>query len=154
MSIHYHDDIMVSRWRLKSQTHQCLPNRLFGRRSKKTSKLRVTGLCVRNSPRTGEFPAQMASNAGNVSIWWRHHVMPQYLRNQQCSHSHTQWTQCSLPLDWDSVCHKNHECCNRHIASPQQCVPLMPLCHWSLVLQSWKSQNEISVWVRRQILQC
>ena len=24
---------------------------------------------------TGEFPAQMASNAENVSIWWRHHVM-------------------------------------------------------------------------------
>ena len=22
----------------------------------------------------GEFPAQMASNADNVSIWWRHHV--------------------------------------------------------------------------------
>ena len=21
----------------------------------------------------GEFPAQMASNAGNVPIWWRHH---------------------------------------------------------------------------------
>ena len=38
-----------------------------------TSKLRVTGLCVGNSPRTGEFPAQMASNAENVSIWWRHH---------------------------------------------------------------------------------
>ena len=28
------------------------------RRSKKTSKLRVTGLCVGNSPGTGEFPAQ------------------------------------------------------------------------------------------------
>ena len=26
-----------------------------------------------NSPGTGEFPAQMASNAENVSIWWRHH---------------------------------------------------------------------------------
>ena len=25
------------------------------------------------SPETGEFPAQMASNAENVSIWWRHH---------------------------------------------------------------------------------
>ena len=37
------------------------------------SKLRVTGLCVGNSPGTGEFPAQMASNAENVSIWWRHH---------------------------------------------------------------------------------
>ena len=23
---------------------------------------------------TGEFPAQMASNAENVSIWWRHRV--------------------------------------------------------------------------------
>ena len=56
------------------QPQDCLLNRLFGRRSKKTSKFRVTGLCARNSPGTGEFPAQMASNAENVSIWWRHHV--------------------------------------------------------------------------------
>ena len=46
---------------------------LFRCRSNKTSKLCVTGLCAGNSPGTGEFPAQMASNAGNVSIWWRHH---------------------------------------------------------------------------------
>ena len=51
--------------------HDCLLNALFRRRSKKTSKLRVTGLCAGNSP--GEFPAQMASIAENVSIWWRHH---------------------------------------------------------------------------------
>ena len=51
----------------------CLLNRLFRRSSKKTSKFRVTGLCAGNSPVTGEFPAQMASNAENVSIWWRHH---------------------------------------------------------------------------------
>ena len=57
------------------QPHGCLLNRLFRCRSKKTSKLRVTGLCVGNSPGTGEFPAQMASDAENVSIWWRHHVM-------------------------------------------------------------------------------
>ena len=56
------------------QPHHCLLNRLFRRRSKKTSKLRVTGLCAENSPGTGEFPAQMASNAKNVSIWWRHHA--------------------------------------------------------------------------------
>ena len=55
------------------QPHDCLLNRLFGRRSKKTSKLRVTGLCAGNSPGTGEFSAHMASNAENVSIWWRHH---------------------------------------------------------------------------------
>ena len=53
----------------------CLLGRLFKRRSKKTSKLRVTGLCEGNSPVTGEFPAQRASNAENVSIWWRHHVL-------------------------------------------------------------------------------
>ena len=53
----------------------CLINRLFRRRSKKTSKLRVVGLCAGNSPVTGEFPAQRASNAENVSIWWRHHVV-------------------------------------------------------------------------------
>ena len=51
----------------------CLLNGLFRRRSKKTSKLRVTDLCVGNSPVTGEFPAQRSSNAENVSIWWRHH---------------------------------------------------------------------------------
>ena len=50
--------------------HDCLLNRLFRPRSKKTSKFRVTGLCAENSPVTGEFPAQMASNAENVSIWW------------------------------------------------------------------------------------
>ena len=55
------------------QPHICLPNRLFGHRSKKTSKLRVTGLCEGNSPETGEFPAQRVSNAEIVSIWWRHH---------------------------------------------------------------------------------
>ena len=51
------------------QPSDCLLNRLFGRRSKKTSKLRVTGLYVGNSPATGEFPAQRASNAENVSIF-------------------------------------------------------------------------------------
>ena len=55
------------------QPHDCLLNRLFRRRSKKISKLRVTGFCAGNSPETGEFPAQMASNAECVSIWWRHH---------------------------------------------------------------------------------
>ena len=30
-------------------------------------------VCVGNSPGTGEFSAQMASNAENISIWWRYH---------------------------------------------------------------------------------
>ena len=45
----------------------------FRRRSQKTSKCCITGLCAAgNSPMTGELPAQMDSNAENVSIWWRH----------------------------------------------------------------------------------
>ena len=59
--------------------------RLFKRRSKKTSKLRVTGLCAGNSPVTGKFPAQMASIAENVSIWWRHHA------------------DCILPRNWNNI---------------------------------------------------
>ena len=55
------------------QPHDCLLNRWITRRSKKTSRLRVTGLWAGNSPGTGEFPAEMASNAKKVSLWWRHH---------------------------------------------------------------------------------
>ena len=40
----------------------CLLNHLFRCKSKKTSEVRVTGLCEGNSPVTGEFPAQRASN--------------------------------------------------------------------------------------------
>ena len=79
---HYRNQISSLRWRHNGrdsvsnhQPYDCLLNRFFRRRWKKTSKLRVTGLCVGNSPGTGEFPAQMASNAENVSIWWRHHVL-------------------------------------------------------------------------------
>ena len=52
-----------------------LPNRLFRRKAKKTSKLRVAGLCEGNSPVTGDFPAQRASDAEYVSVWWHHHAL-------------------------------------------------------------------------------
>ena len=76
-----HDMKTSLRWRHNGcdsvwnhQPQNCLLSRLFGRTSKKTSKLRVTGLCAGNSPVTGEIPAQMASDTENVSIWWRYHV--------------------------------------------------------------------------------
>ena len=50
------------------QPLHCLLNCWFRHRCKKTSKLRVTGFSAGNSPVTGEFPAQKASNAENVSI--------------------------------------------------------------------------------------
>ena len=42
---------------MASQIH-CLLNCWFRHRTKKTSKLSVPGVCVGNSPMTGEFPAQ------------------------------------------------------------------------------------------------
>ena len=57
------------------QSHDCLLNRLFRRRSKKTSKLRVTGLCEGNSPMTGEFPhkgpvTRKMFPFDDVIMWW------------------------------------------------------------------------------------
>ena len=61
-----------------------------------TSKLRVTCLCAGNSPVTGEFPAQMASNAENVSIWWRHHAF----LSQPLYESHKMWLADKEGINW------------------------------------------------------
>ena len=74
--VNKHIITMTSKWSRSVSNHQplhCLFSRLFRRKSKITSKVRVTGLSAGNSPVTGEFTAQMASNAENVFIWWRHH---------------------------------------------------------------------------------
>ena len=72
--MHYNDVIMgAMATQITSLTIVC--STVYSkRRSKKTSKLCVTGLSAGNSPVTGEFPEQKTSNAENVSIWWRHHV--------------------------------------------------------------------------------
>ena len=78
------------------QPHDCLLNRLFRRRSKKTLKLRVTGLWVGMSGEfTGDqwFPAQMASNAENVSIGWRHHDHVTIPHVNSTGHQVCNWTQ-------------------------------------------------------------
>ena len=56
----------------------CLLKRLFRRRSKTKSNVRVTGLCDGNQPITGGCPSQRASNAEHISIWWHHHAWVSY----------------------------------------------------------------------------
>ena len=74
LSDSWHTDITVtSKWARYHRCLDCLLNLLFKHRSKKTSKLRVTGHCEWNPPVTGRFPSQRASNAENLSIPWRHH---------------------------------------------------------------------------------
>ena len=57
-------------------------------------KLRATGFCEGNSPVTGVFPAQMASNVENVSILWRHHDKPYCASRKLC---------CTCALSYDSM---------------------------------------------------
>ena len=66
--IHY-NDVMMSAMASQITILTIVYSR---RRSKVTSRLLVTGFCEGNSPMTGEFPAQRASNAEKVSIWWRY----------------------------------------------------------------------------------
>ena len=74
LTIHYNDVISHECDGFSSyQRLDCLPSRLFRLRLKKTSKLRVTGLCEGNPPVTGRFPLQRASNVENTSVWWRHY---------------------------------------------------------------------------------
>ena len=52
-----------------------------------------------NSPVTGEFPTQMASNAENVSFWWRHHEsLLSGLNSGTWGRRKRQWTCLSLVL--------------------------------------------------------
>ena len=69
---HYSDVIMgVIACQITSLT--IVYSAVYSSTYKKNIKIRVNGLCAGNSPMTGEFPVQMASNTENVSIWWRHH---------------------------------------------------------------------------------
>ena len=66
--IHYNDVIMVAMASLSTWPT------VYSGADKETSKLCVTGLFEGKSPVTGQSPTQLASNAENVSIWWRYHV--------------------------------------------------------------------------------
>ena len=68
----HYNDVMMSATASQITSITIVYSRL---RSKKTSKLRVTGLCEESPSVIGEFPAQKASNAENVSIWWCHHEL-------------------------------------------------------------------------------
>ena len=55
------------------QPRGCLLNRLFRRRSKKISKLRITGLCVKKSP--GPVNSLHKGPVTRKMFVWRHHAL-------------------------------------------------------------------------------
>ena len=93
------------------QPQDCLLNRLFRRRSGKTSKLCVTGICAGNSPVISEVPAQKAINAENVSIWWRHHGLPEFWYNWvRVMIFYVIFESESAPLTFPTVFRQNAQC--------------------------------------------
>ena len=78
----------------------------FRCRSKKTSKLRVTGICEWNSPVTCEFPAQSVSNTENVSIRWRHYEMSQGYQTQLWILNRNWYDHNNINHIWGHVCQK------------------------------------------------
>ena len=135
------DNVIALRWHHNGHdgvsNHQpcdCLLSRLLNSRSKKTSKLRVTGLCAGNSPATGEFPAQMASNAENVSIWWRHHsgCCPQLAEAPTAGPHPLTSSLTTFPF---CLLFDKAEMCNTHLWTkglPQPCTPSTQRQVWSI----------------------
>ena len=66
---HYNDVIMTAMAsQITGLTIVC--STVYSRRRTREHQSSASG----NSPMTGEFPAQRASNPENVSIWWRHGI--------------------------------------------------------------------------------
>ena len=55
------------------RSFDCLFNSLCWPTTKKHQKFASLAICEGNSLVSGEFPAQIASDPENISIWWRHH---------------------------------------------------------------------------------
>ena len=100
------------------QRLDCLLNRFFRRRSKKTPKLCVTGLCEGNV--TGGFPSERASDAENVYIWWRHHIL---LLIEHCVWNHSQWhSHTPRPHPFPHTCMQETCCTMRLVAGVIFCM--------------------------------
>ena len=151
-------DVIMSVVASHHQRLGCLLSDLFRRRSKKASKFRVTGLFEGNSPATGEFPAQRASNAENVSIWWRHHGKRIFLSSvagcQLKPHDQDLWQpkhntninqalfQCfclvwlqtneSSKIFYTPFCENVHNICNLHRMIYEQCCHKCHRLYWKV----------------------
>ena len=118
------------------QPHGCLLSLVFRRRSMETSKLHVNGLCAVNSLVTGEFPAQMASNAENFSTWWRHHAVRIRLSRRLAYPEQSQGNRC-LDMRGTTVFH----CC------PIEGIMILGFTNTSGIIVRWgiKSRSYINL---------
>ena len=81
----------MGRMRLKSPASRMFTQPFIRAQIKEDIKSPRHFLCAGNSPETGEFPAQMASNAENVSNWWRHGDYPKINADFSSTKSSAKW---------------------------------------------------------------
>ena len=97
---------------------------------------------------TGEFSAQMASNAENVSIWWRHHddgVMTWTRILQYCFFVrgiHQPWADSlckgvELPIVWDAMTLMRCHCYDRGALYSRVCIAK------SFAFNAWASMRHV-----------
>ena len=104
--IHYIDVVMTTVHGVSNhQPHGCLLSRLFRRRTKKTSKLRVTGLCVGNSPgpvtspHKGPVTRKMFPFDDVIMSWiWIDTSIPYHLANRNTMFKRICCIQCTVTL--------------------------------------------------------
>ena len=106
--------------------------------------LRVTGFCAGNSPVTGIFPAQMASNAENVSIWWRHHDLAHRDRmTYTCANSNS-IQNFSLPLMYTPITRQHLRCVTEENHYTAQNI-FRSLASVGITWQASNSKSDISL---------
>ena len=106
---------------LKSPVIRLFVEQFMRTHIKEKSKSAVPVLCEGNSPVTGEFPTQWASNGEKTSIWWRHHVSPntsagKCLVRISKRNADGAFTKHHYQILWNAVL-KNIRTCNVNIAT-------------------------------------
>ena len=105
-------DHITVRWRLKSPESRLFTQPFVQTQIKENIKAPrhwpLWGEFTGDSPVTGEFPAQRASNAENVSIWWRHHEqglseLGNADKNSTITRQGSGYTATIYWIDWDRV---------------------------------------------------
>ena len=122
------------RWRLKSPASRLFTQSFIPTQIKENIKAPGHWPLCGEFTGTGEFPAQKASNAENVSIWWRHHVrMRMYQCNETTAHHNrvhiinvTSGECCRVKNHWQINCLFN---CVYSMPSKKRLTPaLLVLC--------------------------
>ena len=100
-------DVKRPRWRLKSPEFAIVYSSVYSGADQRKHQSSASLVFVRGIHRDREFPAQRASNAENVSIWWRHHAWRIWATSTSTRWQNTRCDPCANSLRCNIVFHHN-----------------------------------------------